>query len=479
MPADTFNIVVCGDGFAGALAAMTLAGGLPSSYEIHYVRDGNFSREDVLYGSVTAPTAYEFLRKVGLDEPTLFMRSNTAFCYGTRYQDWPGQRTWMQGYAQPFKTIAGVPLLHHLTRAETALEPILVAAQAALDGRFAHPPEDANIPLSRAEYGYQFSVNEWTQLLDAAIANSRVTVHQSNLAKIDLSDDGAGSVRLNSGDILQSDLIVDCSGQMRRAIGEFGASFSRQRSVHAHMERVPVSQLSWPYRSVQADNKGWVSQTHLQNAIETLTIRSVDDQENSEGLKVQLGHLETAWIGNCVAIGQAACMLEPLTPAPMILLQRDVERLMELIPVSANMLAERREYNRRFADDVEHASLFQDVFYAIDDLPEMAFWQAAKETHGSTKLQRKLKHFENRGVLVRYDLEPFNDEDWTILHFGMKRRPQQYDLQAEQITIEEAQAWIGRFKQAIAQMVPRMPPHHVYVANMKKYFEKQNYGRSD
>ncbi|MEO0451840.1 MAG: tryptophan 7-halogenase [Pseudomonadota bacterium] len=475
MNTDGFDIVVCGDGLAGAMTALSLVNGLPETHSVQYVRTGRDDQMDALYGSVTAPTAYDFLRTLGLDEPSLFMRSGTTFCYGTSYQNWPGDRSWMQGYMQPFHTIAGVPLVHHLTRGSAALEPILVSAQAALHGRFAHPPEDANVPLSRAEYGYQFSVSDWTDLLDQLIGKSRAITHTAQFAETLIDAAGTSSIRLQNGDTLMGDLIVDCSGSQRIVIGKTDSTYESSRSIRAFVRSTPSSQLGWPYRLVQSNQRGWTSQTHLQSKIETLSIQAANDAEREDGLDASLGHLDAAWRGNCVAIGQAACTLEPLTPAPMILLQRDIERLLELIPVSDDLETERREFNRRFTDDVAHAALFQDAFYVLPDVPDHEFWQSAVQVGPSAKLKRKLAQFENRGVLVRFDLEPFNDEDWTILHFGMGRRPRNYDLQVEQIGVEESLKQIGQLKNAIAQMVPRMPPHHLYVANMKKYFEKQNY----
>ena len=37
------------------------------------------------------------------------------------------------------------------------------------------------------------------------------------------------------------------------------------------------------------------------------------------------------------------------------------------------------------------------------------------------KLKRKITQFESRGVILQYDLEPFNNEDWTQIHLGMGR----------------------------------------------------------
>ena len=53
------------------------------------------------------------------------------------------------------------------------------------------------------------------------------------------------------------------------------------------------------------------------------------------------------------------------------------------------------------------------------------------------KLKRKITQFESRGVILQYDLEPFNNEDWTQIHLGMGRIPDRYDPLADKV--EETQ----------------------------------------
>ena len=68
-------------------------------------------------------------------------------------------------------------------------------------------------------------------------------------------------------------------------------------------------------------------------------------------------------MGNCVAIGHAAEVQEPVTHAPMLLLQREIERLLTLVPCSGDMSVERREFNRQSADDFTHAEIFNRALF--------------------------------------------------------------------------------------------------------------------
>ncbi|MEM7461012.1 MAG: tryptophan 7-halogenase, partial [Pseudomonadota bacterium] len=193
-----------------------------------------------------------------------------------------------------------------------------------------------------------------------------------------------------------------------------------------------------------------------------------------DGLSIKLGGLESAWQDNAVSIGGAASVHDPLTPGPMVALQRDIERLLDLVPVSETFGMEQREFNRRYKDDSEHTEMFASAFYATVT-HDTAFWNDAKSSAHSSGLARKLTQFSSRGVLAKYDLEPFNDEDWTILHHGLGHHAARYDLQAESAPKAEIDRQLDGMSRAIEQLVKRMPPHHLYVANMKRYFEKQKY----
>ena len=475
MPKPDKTIVIYGSGLAAMMTAIALANGLSDAYRIVLANDSAETSADIFYGSVTAPGGYDFYRSLGLDEPILFMNSATSFSFGTQYKNWPSRTgDWAQCHHQPLPLLAGVPLQHHLARNAVDLQPLLISAMAMQSGKFAHPPEDASIPLSRAEYGYQFSVQEWTKLLTEIVEAGRVEMLSGSVENVESSEGKIAGFHLGAGETIEADLYVDCSGPARHCLRALAEDFHVTRSLSASYSRQAATQLGPPAREVQAVPTGWVSRTFLQDAITTLDISHSDaDGSFVDDFHCALGRVKSAWVGNCVAIGHAAGVVEPLTPAPMMLLQRDIERLLELVPVSADMTAERREFNRRFDDDFTHAEMFANAFFANDKHTPSAYWDEATSNAQTEPLQRKIAQFESRGLLVKYDLEPFNDEDWTILHNGMGRQAARYDLQVERIAKPDVQKQLSGMKQAVEQLVTRMPPHHLYVANMKSYLERQ------
>ena len=473
MQRSELKIVVCGGGLAGRMTALALEGALGTQYEIVLIDDGHANDADIVYGSVTSPTAYDFLRGLGLDEPVLFSNSNTSFSFGTQYYDWPGvSADWVQCHHQILPFLDGVPLQHHLTRNQRQVSPLLISGLAARQGKFAHPPEENTNPLSRAEYGYQFAADEWARLLETKLSRTRVTRVASQIANVSTDQGEIRGVALSSGDAITGDIYVDCTGLKRQLMSAIGASFNTSRKIALKQAVQPADPLGPPCRKVRANANGWSAQVFLQNEVQTLTVERGDDATNS--MLCELGHQDAGWVGNAVAIGAAASVHDPLTPGPMVMLQRDIERLLDLVPISSDVSMERREFNRRRIDDSMHTDMFADAFY-VSNVAPAPFWRDANAAAQSEGLKRKIVQFESRGVLAKYDLEPFNDEDWMILHHGMGRHAARYDLQADASPKLKIDQQLDGMSRAIEQLVARMPPHHLYVANMKRYFEKQQY----
>ena len=467
------TIIICGDGLAGLMTARALDIALSDAVRIVLITAPE-PHHEIVYGSTTSPTAYEFLRTLELSEPVLFTNTSTSFCWGTHYRNWPNATLdWIQCYHQPFPLLAGVPLQHRLTRNQRPLSPLLISAVAASQGKFAHPPEDKGHPLSRAEYGYQFSATEWGALIRSQLSQTRVEVISSPVESVTTNNGEITQLLVASSEALIGDIYIDCTGAERTLITSLDVDFVATRKLRVQSQTQPGRGLGPPCKIVEANAAGWRSQTHLQNSVFQMMVTAETDEQATGAYEI--GRVNNAWEGNCVAIGASAAPQDPLTVAPMVMLQRDIERLLELIPVGPDATVERNEFNRRFEDDVTHCGLFSDAFYFdVDDRTD-PFWSTSNAASASDKLDRKKTQFESRGVLAKYDLEPFNDEDWTVLHHGLGHRAKRYDLQIESVSQAEIDQQLNTMARVIEQTVSRMPPHHVYVGNMKRYFEKQKY----
>jgi len=477
------HIVVCGAGLAAQMTVAALSQQAPSRMRVTWLKIAGTGTKDVLYGGVATPTAYDFNLAAGLDEPQLVLDSNTAFSFGTHYSNWgAGHRDWLQAFHAPFPVVDGVLFYHYLLqRGIGDMTPYLVSAEAARRGVFAHPPEDQRHPLSRAEYGYQFDAASYGALFERRITPAVTTV-SGTILEVMREGDGIGSLRLADGQSLAADLYIDCSGPDAHLAAHLGAAVTPSARLGVLASQTAAADLGAPVRTVKAGAFGWSAITPVQNASLRLTVYAREDEDmalDAHGEAPSLagdftpGYRAAAWTGNCVAIGHAAGVIEPLTPAPFILLQRDIDRLLSLVPNSHDMAVERREFNRQYLDDYRHAGLFNRALFNPQDASGGAYWERAATAPLDERLASKIEQFESRGLHVAFDLEPFGLEDWITLHFGMGRRPVRHDRIADHSARDKVDQYLNRMRGDIAQAVASMPPHGVYRQGLTKYLKQQ------
>ncbi len=483
------SIAICGSGMAAQLTAIALAKSLPSYFRLTLINDTSTGNNDAFYGHVCAPTAYSFHLKLGLSEPDLMMLSDTGFSYGTQYQKWALQDlNWLQCFHLPLPIQDGVEFQHCLLRAgHSTLEPYLVSAQAALKGRFAHPPSDPNSALSRAEYGYQFSTDEYSSVLRKTAQRyhePQLVRHNTKQIRVVHQNSEIDCLILDDERKIKADFYVDCTGPNANLLSKLSVKNNdpeSNRTLSYLASKLNTRAPLTSARTVDSFEFGWQSNTPVRGHVERLTVFCGQDHaqaktvhgESHEINDCLIGRRSKAWVGNCLAIGHAAAIIEPLTPAPHMLLQRDIERLLELIPVNRDMAIERTEYNRRFRLDYDHASLFNRALYCTDSLPNSTFWQEASKSPMDDKLKIKLTQFDNRGIVSMFDLEPFNSEDWLIQFFGMNRCVTQYNRFADRFPLNALKEWFAAQKNGIDALTNKMPSPDQYITRMLDYVRSQ------
>lgn len=480
------HIAIVGSGLAAHMTAAALSHQLPPSIRLTIVNIGDTSGTDLFYGSVSSPTAYAFNLAAGLSEPTLILESDTAFSWGTKYVRWAGgSRSWIQCFHLSLPVIDGVLFHHYLAQqGDAQLDRYLVSAAAARKGVFVHPPQRPDPSgqqlLARAEYGYQFDPACYARLFQSATDGTRVRQTEGALSEVQFGESGVASIRLADGPAVEADLYIDCTGPEASLLSSLGSGFMGTRRLRGAMTKKPVAQLGPPVREVSPRDYGWRAETPLRGSTARLTV--YDPEAGTEALadhgdapeisaEVTIGRRTDAWSGNCVGIGHAARVVEPLTPAPLMLLEGDIERLLSLIPFSREMSVEQREFNRRFVEDHEHAELFTRALFETDGLPDTPYWRTARAEPVGEKLARKLELFEDRGFLVAYDLEHFHPEDWTILHYGMGRRAARHDRSADRAPPAKVQAYLAKLKREVDKTVEGLPSHAAYMAELSQYLK--------
>lgn len=480
------DIVIYGHSIAAFISALTIHNALADQVTLSLILPADQAHSDILYGGMSTPDAYNFHLAMDITEAELFQQTNSSFSFGTHYQNWGGEKLdWMQAFSLPFTSKYGVDfhqvLLHH----KQDLQAYLVGAQSALQQKFAHPPQNQPAsPLSRAEYGYNFDYQNYALFLLNKIKQKKIRLIQSDLLQVEVADEHITSLRLNDDSCIKADLFIDCSGTDAKLISALDVKKRVDSKINVLLFTNENDTQMNPCNLVSGHRNSWQSTLYLQNSSQIL--QAVNAKDTPVGNKssaitiasisADIGEKEQAWVGNCVAISLSAAVLEPFSNAPFRLLKLDIERLLELIPISNNMRMEQKEYNRRYRLDVQHAKLFNLALTDTRHFLQHKYSTQNQVLDSDTQalLDRKLAQYLHRGLMVTYDFEPFNTEDWIILHFGMRRFPRRLDSQCDNIDNSNVKQHLLQTKNAIAAIVPKMPPCSLYTQKFLNYLKSQS-----
>jgi len=480
------KIVILGNGLAGHLSALALAKRLPQSIELILVKSNETVAQDVFYGNLTPSSTYDFLLGLGITEPELLLSTQTSFSLGTAYENWgPNARQWTQAFHRPLPIHDGVKFHHYVKRHkkdanEWDLSPYIMSIEAAKKGVFAHPPEGKNIPLASIEYGYHFTPDELTAVIAKHLENSAVKVIDGTPEPLKHTEGQITTIHLKSRESIEADFIIDCTSQSRESVDD---TWPDSHKVSASFYTLAQDEISSVIRTVKQTKYGWRSETPLRNRLEVFCLSHPNDTNTIDEIKgvslskksrIFVGRSVSPWTNNVVKLGHNAGAIEPLTPAPIILLQHDIDRLTDLIPTSKNMHVEAKEYNRRYIQDFDNADMFQRAFYLPQNVPQNNYQAAVLSRPIPPKLQTKLTQFKSRGTCVLFDNEPFTEEDWTVLHLGMGLIPERYDLLTERLSDEHITQMLSNMNRAIIQMGAKMPPINVYMAGLLKFLKDKH-----
>ncbi|GEA09892.1 tryptophan 7-halogenase [Alteromonas sp. KUL49] len=464
------RILIYGNTIAASYTALALDVALDTSIDIVLVEPKASACNDILYGGIAPPNFYDFHFKLGVSEPDLLLKTNTGFSFGTEYKSWgPSLRNWIQCYHLPFATDHGVDFHQLVNRLDLNMGEYLVSAVAAKHGVFAHPPtNNSNNALSRAEYGYHFNAQRLKALLREKLNHRRVNVMQATIVDVKTGEQHIKEVRLDNGSVVNAQLFIDCHGPdsplLTALAGEFEHQHAKQYIHHVEQNRV----IGAACRVAQATSNGYQVEWSLQverHVIELAEQFDVGSPKHAWAKSITVGHRNCAWHGNCIGIGHSVCVAEPLTDAPMRLLHADILRLMELFPIDVDMAVERKEFNRRYQNDVESSLLFHQAFFDY-------------RTDGktlATKLDRKISQYLHRGVLVSFDLELFNKEDWAVQHAGMGRTPMFHDRLVDELDLALVDEHFKQQKAGLRHLVSKMPTHADYLHKLLIYLRNKQF----
>lgn len=381
-----------------------------------------------------------------------------SFALGVAFGGWAGEG---QGWFLPFGD-TGAPLGtlafsqvvarlraqgHPLRLADFAL-----ATQAAQAGRFAPPSPDPRSPLSSLAMGAHYPA----EALAAALERLAPVPTTAPLAELVVHDGRIDALTLAEGS-LAADLYVDATGEAARLIGRLAPGWESWAGWlpcnRARVSATPEPITPPPYGFHTAAAVGWSATVPLDGTRVETQLRVGGD-----GTAYENGRRTDAWRGNCVAVGAAAGIIEPVLGAPLLLVLRQAERLAGLLPHATDHSVEAAEYNRLTSAEFERARDAAVALWATNGRHGEPLWDAARN-RAPDQLRWTLDLYRSRGRVPLYDEELLSRADWTAILDGQGLRPRRLDPLGSAVSDAAVMAHAERLRDRLLSTVRQMPTH--------------------
>ncbi|MDF7776551.1 tryptophan 7-halogenase [Sphingomonas sp. AOB5] len=462
------DIVIVGGGVAGWMSALALSRGLAGSgRRISLVETEGPDIGTGPFGpaETTLPGFAQFLIEHDLDEAAVLRASRGSYSLGSAIAGWAGEGgTWFLPFGESGAPMGPVAFHQLAARVRAAGQPcrladFSLAAIAAQAGRFARPSKDPRSPLSTLAYGLHLDKAGFASLLRAAALEKGVILHSAPFRSVMVTGQ-VESVTLASGEVVTGDLFLDCSGARAVLAGSLSPFESWKQWLPC--DRVieaadAVEGVPPPYTVAAAHEAGWRRTVPLAGG-QGDAILSSSAHSDIGGTAFESGRRARFWTANCIAIGAAAAVVEPIHPVGLHVVQSGLRRLIALFPNDAGG-PESAEYNRILHGEADRARDFIIAHYKTNGRTGEPLWDDARAMAVPDELQYKLDLHASRGRVPMYDEEVFDRPDWIALFDGQGVRQRRYDALADTIPEAALTQHFARLRQILIETAKAMPGH--------------------
>ena len=171
-------------------------------------------------GEATIPQIRHINQFLGIDENEMLRATHGTFKLGIQFNDWGRLGdSYMHAFGDIGLPLGLLPFHHYWLRSRGragahSLWAYSLNAAAAAGNRFACMETVPQQPLGGIRYAYQFDAARYARYLRERIPEGAVTRTEGKVVEVHLrGEDGfIESLQLESGEIVEGDLFIDCSG---------------------------------------------------------------------------------------------------------------------------------------------------------------------------------------------------------------------------------------------------------------------------
>lgn len=481
------RVIIVGGGTAGWMAAAALSKSFSKNLHIELIESAEIGTVGV--GEATIPPIKNFNLLLELDEAEFMRAVKGTFKLGIEFQNWGrlGER-----YFHPFAPHGvdtwAAQFHHYWLRArlqgeQAPLDSFSLEACMAEANRFGDEKE------RKANYAYHFDASLYAALLRRISEGLGVTRTQGKVVDVSVKPESGfiGSVVLESGQRIDGDLFIDCSG-FRGLLIEQALHIGWEDWSHwLHSDSAIAVQSETvsppaPYTRATARSSGWQWRIPLQNRVGNGLVFCSEYMSDDEAKKTLLDNLDGGpltdprvikfrtgrrlkqWNKNCVALGLASGFLEPLESTSIHLIQNSIIRLIKLFPVKAIEQVEIDQFNQEVKTEIESIRDFIILHYKVTSRADTPYWNQCRTMDIPDTLTQKLRLFETNARIFRDNNELFSPCSWTAVMLGQGIEPKGYHPLADTMSETQLKELLTTVRSSISRTVNHGPSHQQFIA---------------
>jgi tryptophan halogenase len=488
------RVVIVGGGTAGWMAASALSRFLDNGRrQIHLVESDAIGTVGV--GEATIPPILNFNGMLGLNENEFLRETQGTIKLGIEFVDWSRQGA---RYFHPFgffgQDLHGISFYQLWLREQARADPgyishYCMSAVAAAHGRFGRPSQNARPPVSEMLYAFHFDAALYARYLRGLAEAQGVRRHEGRIVQVhrDGESGDVTGVELDSGQRIEGELFIDCSGFRALLIGEtLGVGYEdwsqwlpcdRAVAVASGLAGPPE-----PFTRSTARAAGWQWRIPLQNRMGNGLVYSSAAMTRDEAETTLLANLESeplaeprhlpfttgrrllAWNSNVLSLGLSSGFVEPLESTAIHLVQSGIAKFLALFPDRRFNPVERDEYNRQMRDVFEDVRDFVILHYKATRRDDSDLWNYCRTMAVPDSLASKLDLWRAKGRLFREGRELFGTASWAAVLLGQGIVPEEQEPAADAMDGKFIADALDRMRLSYRQTAEQLPTHAEFIA---------------
>lgn len=480
------KVVIVGGGTAGWMAAASISKLIGRDLDISLIESDAIGTVGV--GEATIPTMITLHQLLKIDEREFMAEVQGTFKLGISFENWKNlDENYIHSFGFTGKDCWAAGFQHFWLKGKQQglageFGDYCTELQAAKNNKF------AVMPRNGLNYAFHMDAGLYAKFLRRIAEENGAKRIEGKITQV-VTDPQSGNINhvtLESGQQIEGDLFIDCSGffgllidkTLHTGYDDWSHYLPCDSAVAVQTRSVgePI-----PYTRSIARDAGWQWRIPLQHRVgngHVFCSKYISDEEATETLlnnvegevltkprviKFRTGQRHKHWNRNCVALGLASGFLEPLESTSIHLIQRGIIRLLQLFPTDGIRESDVDEFNAQMKEEFLFVRDFIVLHYHVTEREDTPFWRHCKNMAIPDSLQHRIDLFKESGRIFQKANDVFAENSWSQVMLGQGLLPEQYHPIVNMMSDDELKGFLTNIKATVDKMVDQLPTHQQFI----------------